>query len=77
MKSEYYLSRHSGAGRNPARIVFPRGGQLKVLSRLRGRLFNQLDSGLRRITSDLPACGLSRMASCFINDAALTCGLFA
>jgi len=29
---------------------------------------DSLDSGLRRITSDLPACGLSRMASSSIND---------
>src|SRR5450830_1107563 len=33
-------------------------------------LLKMLDSGLRRITSDLPACGLSRMASCSINDKA-------
>lgn len=32
------------------------------------KLSNQLDSRLRGITSDLPACGLSRMASSFIND---------
>ncbi|HEX5338287.1 MAG TPA: hypothetical protein VFW53_07610 [Gallionella sp.] len=31
-------------------------------------LINPLDSGLRRITSDLPACGLSRMASSLSND---------
>jgi hypothetical protein len=31
-------------------------------------LFDQLDSCLRGITSDLPACWLSRMASSFIND---------
>ncbi len=30
-----------------------------------------LDSRLRGITSDLPACGLSRMASSFTNDGAL------
>ena len=35
---------------------------------LRWSLFIELDSGLRRMTSDLPACGLSRMASCSIND---------
>ena len=29
---------------------------------------NPLDSRLRRITSDLPACGLSRVASFLIND---------
>ena len=30
--------------------------------------FNKLDSRFRGITSDLPACGLSRMASSYIND---------
>jgi len=34
---------------------------------LRGTI-DKLDSGLRRITSDLPACGLGRMASSSIND---------
>jgi dihydrofolate synthase/folylpolyglutamate synthase len=32
------------------------------------RKSQKLDSGLRRITSDLPACGLSRMASSSTND---------
>jgi hypothetical protein len=65
--SRYSGLRHSGAGRNPACITAPREAGRQGLVRFAGFL-SLLDSGLRRMTSDLPACGLSRMASCSVND---------
>ena len=47
---------------NPAQRTNP------LLGLATREISDQLDSGLRRITSDLPACGLSRMASSSIND---------
>ena len=62
------LARHSRASGNPAKAKIPRSGQNLDVVPLRGILFNNLDSHLRGITSDLLACGLSRMASGSIND---------
>ena len=41
-------SRHSGAGRNPAKTNSPRSGQTQVAVSLREGLSDCLDSGLRR-----------------------------
>ena len=63
--------RHSGEGRNPAIKAGCEADKINGVVPLAGESVNQLDSGLRRITSDLPACGLSRMASSSINDGGL------
>ncbi|MCR4304271.1 MAG: hypothetical protein NUV63_08645, partial [Gallionella sp.] len=52
---------YSQAGVQPIELGFAGMGGFLPNSQI-------LDSGLRRITSDLTACGLSRMAGCFIND---------
>jgi hypothetical protein len=66
------FSRHSGVGRNPVQEYDSRNaGQDLGFVRYAAILF-LLDSGLRRITSDLPACGLSRMASSSFNDGILS-----
>ncbi|MDD5058848.1 MAG: hypothetical protein PHQ60_13345 [Sideroxydans sp.] len=48
MNTSNFLSRHSGAGRNPAKKQNPRSGQNQNVAPLRGKLFVCLDSGLRR-----------------------------
>ncbi|ADE12738.1 hypothetical protein Slit_2513 [Sideroxydans lithotrophicus ES-1] len=63
-----FLGSHTGEGRYPVMGKPPRSGHNRDVVPLARGFLNHLDSGLRRITSDLPACGLSRMASSSIND---------
>jgi hypothetical protein len=68
------LGRHTGEGRYPARKNAPRSGQNHYVVPLAWKIFKHLDSGLRRITSHLPACWLSGLASGFINDVVFSNG---
>jgi hypothetical protein len=66
------FTRHSGAGRNPVQKYDSRNAGQDLGFVRHAELLFLLDSGLCRITSDLPACGLSRMASSSINDVILS-----
>ena len=75
--------RKSGEGPHPNPLPEGEGtssprpsGAPKVGNPLSGKPNAELTQGLGVITSDLPACGLSRMASCFINDTAFLWGYF-
>jgi SagB-type dehydrogenase family enzyme len=58
------LDRHSGAGRNPVHTTNP----CKARTNSTASSIDPLDSRLRGITSHLPACWLSGLASSSIND---------